>query len=246
MKIWTIDFTRRNGFVGVFLLASWPNAAFDMCGMCCGYLAMSFWTFFPAVLLGKGVVKVNGQAVVFVNLFSSHFFNKLVLRCVDACNSFIRAVVGRDFGFRRIVEVGRAKLIYKFAQQARFSPAALFKDGSSSLSHAQVRALYATNVDDGSSVASRIFSAWDADLDGSLSLEELISATSVTDSKISLGSLDPGSGRISKSKLCWEICIVCLIAFFVVKAIDEAARSRQSELDDAELAAFDEAQRKEI
>jgi membrane protein YqaA with SNARE-associated domain len=245
MKIWTIDFTRRHGFVGVFLLASWPNAAFDMCGMCCGYLAMSFWTFFPAVLLGKGVVKVNGQAVVFVNLFSSHFF-KLVLKSVDACNSLIQAMVGRDFGLRRMVETGRAKLIFKFAQQARFSAAALFKNGTSTLGITELKALYATKVDDGSLVARRVLSAWDEDEDGHLSLEELDAASSLTDNKISLGSLDPGTGRISKSKLFWEAFIVCLVVFFVVKAIDEAARNQQAQLDDAELAAFDKAQKTEF
>lgn len=30
LKVWTIDFTERHGFVGILLLASWPNAAFDM------------------------------------------------------------------------------------------------------------------------------------------------------------------------------------------------------------------------
>lgn len=62
MKIWTINFTQKHGFLGVFLLASWPNAAFDMCGMCCGYVLMPFWTFFIATAFGKGVVKVNVQA----------------------------------------------------------------------------------------------------------------------------------------------------------------------------------------
>merc|ERR1719454_2677501 len=52
MKIWTIGFTEKHGFLGVFLLAAWPNAAFDMCGMCCGYLNMDFWTFFIACALG--------------------------------------------------------------------------------------------------------------------------------------------------------------------------------------------------
>merc|ERR1712136_487446 len=59
MKIWTINFTERHGFMGILMLASWPNAAFDMCGMCCGYLLMPFWTFFIATALGKGVIKVN-------------------------------------------------------------------------------------------------------------------------------------------------------------------------------------------
>ena len=44
LKVWTISFTERHGFLGILLLASWPNAAFDMCGMACGWLEMPFWT----------------------------------------------------------------------------------------------------------------------------------------------------------------------------------------------------------
>jgi len=65
LKLWTMDFTQKHGFVGVLLLAGWPNAAFDMCGMCCGYLLMPFATFFIAVVLGKAVLKVcaHGSAL---------------------------------------------------------------------------------------------------------------------------------------------------------------------------------------
>lgn len=59
LKVWTISFTEKHGFMGILVLASWPNAAFDMCGMACGWLEMPFWTFFGATLLGKGVVKVR-------------------------------------------------------------------------------------------------------------------------------------------------------------------------------------------
>lgn len=48
---------------------SWPNAAFDLCGICCGAFLMPFWEFFGATLIGKGVVKVSGQAMFFVALF---------------------------------------------------------------------------------------------------------------------------------------------------------------------------------
>lgn len=27
----------KTGFWGIFMLASWPNAFFDLCGICCGY-----------------------------------------------------------------------------------------------------------------------------------------------------------------------------------------------------------------
>ncbi|KAL6751502.1 hypothetical protein V8C86DRAFT_2777070 [Haematococcus lacustris] len=64
-----MDFIRKHGFWGILLLASWPNAAFDLCGLCCGAFMMPFWQFFGATLIGKGLVKVNGQSVFFVTLF---------------------------------------------------------------------------------------------------------------------------------------------------------------------------------
>merc|ERR1712241_1588636 len=102
MKIWTIDFTQKHGFVGVFLLASWPNAAFDMCGMCCGYLLMPFWTFFVATACGKGIVKVNLQAAFFVNLFGSNFFHVLAT-LVDSLNSTMSQIMGRDFELKKLL-----------------------------------------------------------------------------------------------------------------------------------------------
>eukprot|EP00752_Nemacystus_decipiens_P001615 g1573.t1 len=58
-KMWMIGLLKRKGFMGVFLLASVPNMAFDLCGMCCGHFMMPFSTFFSAVLLGKAGVKVS-------------------------------------------------------------------------------------------------------------------------------------------------------------------------------------------
>ncbi len=49
------------GFLGIALLASFPNAAFDLVGLCCGTILMPFWTFFLAVLVGKGLVRANLQ-----------------------------------------------------------------------------------------------------------------------------------------------------------------------------------------
>lgn len=58
-KDWMIAFIKRRGFWGVLLLASWPNAAFDLCGICCGAFMMPFWEFLLATLLGKGIIKVG-------------------------------------------------------------------------------------------------------------------------------------------------------------------------------------------
>ena len=72
--MYTIEFTEKHGFFGVYLLASWPNAAFDMCGMACGYLNMPFWTFFGATLLGKGVIKVTLQTLGCIAVFGPAFW----------------------------------------------------------------------------------------------------------------------------------------------------------------------------
>jgi hypothetical protein len=68
-QAWMMRLIRERGFWGILALASWPNAAFDLCGICCGAFLMPFWQFFGATLIGKGLVKVNGQSLFFVALF---------------------------------------------------------------------------------------------------------------------------------------------------------------------------------
>ena len=62
MKNWMLGFIQRHGFWGILLLAAYPNAAFDLCGICCGHFLMPFWQFFGATLLGKGVIKASARA----------------------------------------------------------------------------------------------------------------------------------------------------------------------------------------
>jgi len=69
MKNWMLQFIRSRGFFGILLLAAYPNAAFDLCGICCGHSLMPFWEFFGATLIGKGVIKVSGQAAFFIAIF---------------------------------------------------------------------------------------------------------------------------------------------------------------------------------
>jgi len=69
MQAWMMRVIQQHGFYGILLLASWPNAAFDLCGICCGAFLMPFWEFFGATLIGKGVIKVSGQSLFFVALF---------------------------------------------------------------------------------------------------------------------------------------------------------------------------------
>lgn len=69
MQAWMMRLIQQHGFLGILLLASWPNTAFDLCGICCGAFLMPFWEFFGATLIGKGVIKVTGQTLFFVSLF---------------------------------------------------------------------------------------------------------------------------------------------------------------------------------
>ena len=65
-------FLEQYGFWGVLVLASYPNIAFDLCGICCGHFLMPFWTFFLATFLGKAVVRNSYQSVVYVMLCRYH------------------------------------------------------------------------------------------------------------------------------------------------------------------------------
>lgn len=69
MKNWMLSFIQNHGFWGILLLAAYPNAAFDLCGICCGAFQMPFWEFFGATLIGKALIKVGGQSAFFVALF---------------------------------------------------------------------------------------------------------------------------------------------------------------------------------
>jgi len=83
MKRWMIDFLQHHGFLGILLMAAWPNAAFDLCGICCGHFLMPFGTFLLAVWIGKALIKVNGQALFFITIFTPEHL-KSALQVVDS------------------------------------------------------------------------------------------------------------------------------------------------------------------
>lgn len=65
------EVVKKYGFVGILLMSAWPNAAFDMCGICAGHFQMPFWHFFGATLIGKALIKVSGQVCVLLLVGSS-------------------------------------------------------------------------------------------------------------------------------------------------------------------------------
>ena len=76
------EVVKKYGFVGILLMSAWPNAAFDMCGICAGHFQMPFWHFFGATLIGKAVIKVSGQVCVLL-LVGSHASRALAVAAVD-------------------------------------------------------------------------------------------------------------------------------------------------------------------
>lgn len=80
MRSWMMRTIRRYGFWAVLLLSSWPNMAFDLCGMACGQFLLPFTTFLAATMIGKGVIKVSLQALFFVTLFSGDNMERVLRR----------------------------------------------------------------------------------------------------------------------------------------------------------------------
>jgi uncharacterized membrane protein YdjX (TVP38/TMEM64 family) len=73
-----VQFLHVHGFYGVLALSSWPNIAFDLCGICCGHYLMPFWDFFLATLIGKAVVRNAYQSVVYVALCSEAYLETMI------------------------------------------------------------------------------------------------------------------------------------------------------------------------
>jgi len=95
MKVWMINFLEKHGFIGVILMSAWPNAAFDLCGICCGHFLMPFWSFFLATFIGKALIKVNGQACFFITLFTEKYritvvswVEHIIPKTLDPCIRF--------------------------------------------------------------------------------------------------------------------------------------------------------------
>mmetsp|Transcript_3274 Transcript_3274/g.9493 ORF Transcript_3274/g.9493 Transcript_3274/m.9493 type:complete len:443 (-) Transcript_3274:475-1803(-) len=212
LKLWTMDFTEKHGFIGVLLLAGWPNAAFDMCGMCCGYLLMPFWTFFTAVVAGKAVLKVSGQACFFVALFGKSFFETVLTTAVRPIDAVLTTTLGTpisiaDFGIKK-----RLDILAEFKKQSRFAPhVMLSKFGShKGIELHGLRKLFhdfAEDVKGRTAVAKRVLHLWDKNKDGALQMHELEHLVSNTDGQISLGALDAAVSSTPAVKLVRPICM---------------------------------------
>eukprot|EP01066_Platyproteum_vivax_P010667 Platyproteum_vivax@DN4801_c0_g1_i1.p1 len=69
-KVFVLHIVQKWGFWGVLAMSAWPNAFFDLCGICCGHFMMPFWKFFLGLLVGKAFIKVFLQTSVLIFFFS--------------------------------------------------------------------------------------------------------------------------------------------------------------------------------
>ena len=259
LKVWTISFTERHGFLGILLLASWPNAAFDMCGMACGWLEMPFWTFFGATLIGKGLVKVTLQSIVCIAVFGPAFWSAMLGMLPDihmparACKA---AKAGESCTLTAFLTAGRTTMMQKFSLQRRMLPAELLGKASS-LSESALVDKYCSVLSmcgtkssvkgyanaakhaEMASIAQRVMAAYDANGDGKLSLSEIMVAVGTSDGKLSLASLDPGTGGFFSLGNLWSAFIAGLVLFFIHSIVEQVALQTKAARDAAELEALE-------
>ncbi|KAL3915360.1 MAG: hypothetical protein SGPRY_007251 [Prymnesium sp.] len=192
----------------------------QMCGMACGWLDMPFWTFFGATCLGKGLVKVSLQASVCITVFGKDCGEWMACKGVTA----------------------RQGIMYKFALQERKDMTSFFSDESSLTKEALIEK-YCSVLDDSDVLTAtakvlekvdRVFAHLDQDGSGDLVASELKAAESLSDGKFSLDSLDPGSGSIFSIGNLWNAFILGLIIFFLISIVDQMAKSKQAQIDEAE------------
>merc|ERR1712194_794738 len=125
--------------------------------------------------LGKGVVKVNGQAAFFVNLFGTGFFHVL---CggVESLSNTLTNLTGKDLTLKELLVKGRAKLLQQFELQSRVTAEKLFASQEGDLSLADVKNLY-KKYEGGDVIAERVMKEWDKNADGQIAIHERELAT---------------------------------------------------------------------
>ena len=76
-------------------------------------------------------------------------------------------------------------------------------------------------------IASRVLAAYDTDGDGRLALPEIMVAVGTSDGKLSLASLDPGTGGLLSLGNLWNGFIAGLVLFFIHSIVEQVALSTQ-------------------
>ena len=76
----TIDLLLKYRFWAILLLSSYPNAAFDLCGIASGHYLIPFNEFISATIIGKSFIKTPLQCYLLIKLFISNSIENLIKR----------------------------------------------------------------------------------------------------------------------------------------------------------------------
>jgi len=235
MKRWMIRYLKTHGFMGVFIMSAWPNAAFDLCGICCGHFMMPFWTFFSATLAGKAGVKALMQDLFFVTIFSPGYVD-FIMGIIESCGlSGVCLWFGAE-PCHRIVKEQMEKIVLKFENPAAF----MIKEGKFGVKDA----FMSESGGDGFT-CERLFSklkeqnAAEQDFTQDWLCKSLESATKLqflteSDEKVYAATPDLFKGE-HMLKTLFGYLVMLVIFFFVYTTIEQFAQIYAAELDEAEL-----------
>ena len=74
----TIDLLLKYKFWAILLLSSYPNAAFDLCGIASGHYLIPFCDFITATIIGKAVIKTPIQCLLLIKLFTGKQIENII------------------------------------------------------------------------------------------------------------------------------------------------------------------------
>tara|TARA_B110000261_G_scaffold161641_1_gene203495 strand:+ start:92 stop:1075 length:984 start_codon:yes stop_codon:yes gene_type:complete len=74
----TIDLLLKYKFWAILLLSSYPNAAFDLCGIAAGHYLIPFCDFVSATIIGKAFIKTPIQCLLLIKLFTGKQIENII------------------------------------------------------------------------------------------------------------------------------------------------------------------------
>lgn len=78
LKCWFYSQSRHLNFFTILILASVPNPLFDLAGIMCGQLSVSFWRFFIPTMIGKAIIKTHIQTLFIILVCNNQLVEWLV------------------------------------------------------------------------------------------------------------------------------------------------------------------------
>lgn len=106
VKMAMMALLRDYGFAGILFLASVPNVAFDLCGICCGHFMMPFGVFFGATFIGKAVIRNGYQSLVYITICTESHLQRMIL----LLQRLLPDGLGWDGHVRAVLEEGKKAL----------------------------------------------------------------------------------------------------------------------------------------